>query len=75
MSASHEPLSSGVYTQIAMPAIWLVSLRPGVPLHTDPIDIDLPGMPRGFYTILEGHPRADGGWDVELVPAEFFTWH
>ena len=42
MSASYEPLSSGVYTQIAMPAIWLVSLRPGVPLHTDPIDIDLP---------------------------------
>lgn len=57
------------------PAVWLVSLRPGVPLFTDPIDVDLPGMPRGFYTILEGHPRADGGWDVELVSAELFTRH
>ena len=56
-------------------AIWVVSLRPGVPLRTDPVDVDLPGMPRGFYTILEGHPRDDGGWDVELVSAEHFAWH
>jgi hypothetical protein len=56
-------------------AIWLVSLRPGVPLRTEPVDVDLPGMPRGFYTMLEGHPREDGGWDIELVSAEHFTWH
>lgn len=55
--------------------IWIVSLKPGVRMCTDPIDVDLPGMPRGFYTILEGHPRADGGWDVELVSAEVFSWH
>ena len=56
-------------------AIWMVSLRPGVPLFRDPVDVDLPGIPRGFYTILEGHPREDGGWDVELVSAKVFTWH
>ena len=55
--------------------IWMVSLRPGVRIGTDPIDVNLPGMPRGFYTILEGHPRDDGGWDVELVSSAVFTWH
>lgn len=74
MNARNAQVAPAISTMPA-PAIWLVSLRPGVPLMTAPIDVDLPGMPRGFYTILEGHPRADGGWDVELVSAEHFTWH